>query len=302
MLEPQLGMGMDQLVETSMMAERLGFGYMFRSDHLLPTDDRRGIDSPECWTSLGAIAQATGELKFGPMVSPIGFRNPAMLAKMACTLHSLSLGRLQLGVGAGWYEPEYRAYGYRFPTFAQRLGEFREALDIIIALVRKGSADFDGKYFSAHTDCLPRPAGEMNIIIGAKSRPLVRLAASLADEWNIFVAPREDYLKLKESFDGASDGRKVRVSETGPFLIGRNNEDLQNSARMQAKKRGAGLSSDEIIRRLKEENSPCGTVEGFVEHLRAKLDVGIEKFYFQALVPENREMLELLSDTLRAGV
>src|ERR1700746_3135026 len=111
MLEPQLGMAMNEFIDNVKMTERLGFGYLFRSDHLLPTDDRRGIDSPECWASLGAIAASTHKIRFGPMVSPVGFRNPALLAKMACTLHSFSGGRLQLSAGAGWYEPEFRAHG-----------------------------------------------------------------------------------------------------------------------------------------------------------------------------------------------
>src|SRR5215472_15751261 len=115
MLEPQLGMSMDQLVGAAKTAEDLGFGYLFRSDHILPTNDSHGIDSPECWTSLGAVAVATKRIKFGPMVTPIGFRNPALLAKMACTLHSYSQGRLQMAVGAGWYEAEYLAHGFPFP-------------------------------------------------------------------------------------------------------------------------------------------------------------------------------------------
>src|SRR5216683_5666120 len=75
MLEPQLGMSMGQLLGSARLAEELGFGYFFRSDHILPTDDRRGLDSPECWTSLGAVSAATSKIKFGPLVSPIGFRN-----------------------------------------------------------------------------------------------------------------------------------------------------------------------------------------------------------------------------------
>jgi Luciferase-like monooxygenase len=129
MLEPQLGMGADQVVKTAELAEGLGFGYFFRSDHLLPTDGRRGVDSPECWTTLGAVAARTTKVKFGPLVTPLGFRNPALLAKMASTLHSYSRGRLQLAVGAGWYEPEYRAHGYPFPPFRERLAQLRSKSD-----------------------------------------------------------------------------------------------------------------------------------------------------------------------------
>ncbi|HZW84388.1 MAG TPA: LLM class flavin-dependent oxidoreductase [Nitrososphaerales archaeon] len=302
MLEPQLGMTMSQLVESAKLAEDLGFGYVYRSDHLLPTDNRRGIDSPECWTSLGAISAATSRIKYGPMVTPIGFRNPALLAKMACTLHSYSEGRLQLAVGAGWYEPEYKAHGYPFPDYDGRVGQFSEALDVMIAMIRIGRADFDGRYFSAHTDCLPRPHGEVNLIIGAKSPGLVKMAAQRADEWNIFVAPQDDYLKLKEAFDGALGGRKVEVSETGPFMVGKSDADLESSARQQAKKVGQEISPQDLLKRVKRRNSPCGTVDSFTEQLRAKVDGGVQKYYFQTLVPENTAMLELLADVLKSGV
>ena len=302
MLEPQLGMEMSDLVASARLAEQLGFGFLFRSDHLLPTDDRRGIASPECWTSLGAIAASTGRLKFGPMVSPVGFRNPALLAKMACTLHSFSSGRLQLAVGAGWYEAEYMAFGYPFPKFSQRLGEFTEALDIVASLVREGRADYDGKFFSAHTDCLPRPHGKMNVIVGAKAPSLVRLAGRLADEWNAFVSPKEDMERMMKGFRSSSEGRAVKVSETSPYLIGRNASELDANAALQARKLGSSSSPRETVARLKKRNAPCGTVDDFVAQVRSKRDLGITSMYFQTLVPENTDMTVLLRDTLREKV
>ena len=302
MLEPQLGMSMKEMMDAVKKAEELGFGYLFRSDHLLPTDNRRGIDSVECWTSLGSVAAATTRIKFGPMVSPIGFRNPALLAKMACTLHSYSEGRLQLAVGAGWYESEYKAYGYPFPEFKERLMQFEEALDVMEGMVREGRADFDGKYFTVHSDCLPRPHGKMHLIIGAKSRPIVRLAAQRADEWNLFVLPKEEYLGLRRVFDSAADGRSVEVSETGPFLIGRTQSDLERYAGLMTKKHGMDRSPLEELKLMKARGSPTGTVDEFVADLRMKADSGIEKYYFQALVPENTEMQELLADTLKSGM
>ncbi len=303
MLEPQLGLTMDTIVQTAKLAEELGFGYLFRSDHLLPTAALRGkVDSPECWTSLGAIAASTSRIKFGPMVSPIGFRNPALLAKMACTVHSYSKGRLQLSVGAGWYEAEYLAHGYRFPLFRERVAQFSEALDILVAMVRDGNVDYDGKYFSAHTDCLPRPDGDVHLIIGAKSPSLVRIAAKRSDEWNIFVAQDDEYLKLRQAFEGASDGKRPEISETGPFLIGRDQSELESSAKLQAKKMAPELSPSEMIARIKARNSPVGTVEQFVEKMQEKIEGGVQKYYFQTLTPENTGMTELLADTLRRGV
>ena len=128
MLEPQLGMGVSELLEMARTTERLGFGYLFRSDHLADTGGRRGRESSECWVTLAAVAARTKSIRFGPLVSPMGFRNPAVLASMAWTLHSLSPGRLRLGVGAGWYEKEYLSYGIPFPPFNVRDEQLGEAL------------------------------------------------------------------------------------------------------------------------------------------------------------------------------
>jgi len=293
---------MAQLVDTAKRAEELGFGYLFRSDHILPTDDRRGIDSPECWTSLGVIAAATRRIRFGPMVTPVGFRNPALLAKMACTVHSFSGGRLQLAIGAGWYEAEYRAHGYEFPDFKTRVGEFKEAVEIISAMIRSGRVDYDGEHYSAHTDCLPRPSGRMHLIIGGRTKPVVRLAGRFADEWNFFRMAKDEITQLRPVLDGASDGRKVELTEMGPYLIAKNKEKLEEYARLQGAKLGEDPGPTDILARLRARDAPCGTVEEFLVKVAEKEDSGVKRIYFQTLVPENVEMIELLADSLRSGV
>jgi alkanesulfonate monooxygenase SsuD/methylene tetrahydromethanopterin reductase-like flavin-dependent oxidoreductase (luciferase family) len=299
MLEPQLGMSMDQLVGVARQAEELGFGYLLRSDHILPTNDRRGLDSPECWTSLGSIAASTSRIKFGPLVSPIGFRNPALLAKMACTLHSFSRGRLLLGVGAGWYEAEYRSHGFAFPDFRTRVAQFREALEILTALLNEGRADYDGTHFSAHTDCLPRPHGHMHLIVGGRTKPVVRLAAKYADEWNFFRMSRADVTGLKSVLESAAGSRKVEITEMGPYMLARNQEGLDKYAKLQAAKLGQDLPPKELLARLRARDAPCGTVEEFADQLAVKAAAGVRRVYFQTLVPENTEMTELLADTLK---
>jgi len=302
MLEPQLGMSMSQLVGAARRAEELGFGYLFRSDHLLPTNDKRGMDSPECWTSLGAVAASTSRIRFGPMVTPIGFRNPALLAKMACTLHSFSHGRLQLAVGAGWYEAEYRALGYPFPDFKTRVAQFRDALEIISMLVRGGRADYDGKHFSAHTDCLPKPDGHMHLIIGGRTRPVIRLAGKFADEWNFFRMSAGEMEALNRVLVEAAAGRQVEVTEMGPYMIARTQENLEEFAKLQAAKLGLSLTPKEVLARLKARDAPCGTVDEVAGQLAARSASGVRRIYFQTLVPENTAMTELLVDTIKAGI
>lgn len=144
MVEPQEGMTIDELLDVASFAEKKGFGYFFRSDHLLPTSRKKGLDSPECWVTLGAIAARTRRIRFGPMVSPVGFRNPSLLARMAQTVDAMSRGRLCLGVGAGWYEDEYKAHGIEFPDLETRKRQFTEALEIIRPLTQVGRVDFRG--------------------------------------------------------------------------------------------------------------------------------------------------------------
>jgi len=299
MVEPQLGMRMDELEDMAKKAEELGFGYFFRSDHILPTDERRGIDSPECWTSLGVLAASTSRIKFGPLVSPIGFRNPALLAKMACTVHSTSRGRLQLGVGAGWYEAEYKAHGFPFPDFRTRVAQFAEALEIIHAMVNNGRVDYEGTYFSAHTDCLPRPQGHMHMVIGGRTKPVVRLAARFADEWNTFRSSSSDLGVLKTLLTECSGGRSVDVTEMGPYLIAKSQSKLEEYAALQASALGQRISPREVIARMEARGAPCGTVEVFVDQLRSMADSGFNRVYFQTLVPKNIDMVELLADTLK---
>jgi alkanesulfonate monooxygenase SsuD/methylene tetrahydromethanopterin reductase-like flavin-dependent oxidoreductase (luciferase family) len=302
MLEPQLGMSMDQLVGAAKHAEDLGFGFFFRSDHLLPTNDKRGMASPECWTSLGAIAASTKRISFGPLVSPVGFRNPALLARMASTVHSFSHGRLRLAVGAGWYEAEYKAHGIPFPDFRGRLSEFKEALQIVCSMLEKGRVDFDGSHFSAHTDCFPRPDGHVHLVIGGATRPVVRLAGRFADEWNFLHLTRAQVADLTRVLEDSSSGRKVEVTEMTPYMVARSREELESYAKRQAAKLGQDISPSELLDRLRARGAPCGTVDDFVDQLRAKAEAGVRRLYFQTLVPENTDMTELLADTLGSGV
>jgi len=301
MLEPQLGMSMPQLIATARQAEDLGFGCLLRSDHLLPTDNRRGVDSPECWTSLGAVAASTTRLRFGPLVTPVGFRNPALLAKMACTLHAFSGGRLQLGLGAGWYEPEYAAHGYGFPPFGVRKAQFEEALSIILPMVREGRVDFDGKHYSAHTDCFPRPAGHVHVVIGGRTKSIVRAAARLADEWNTTVSPPEAVTESAALIERLAAGRKVEFSEMSPFLLGRSQSELESNARFQLSKLGQTATPEELLKRFKARGAPCGSPDELAAAIARKLEAGIQKFYFQTLAPENTAMVELLADTLKSN-
>lgn len=163
-------------------AEAAGLDSVWVYDHLLFRFDGETTGIHECWTILAAIAEATSRVDLGTIVMCTGFRNPALLAKMAATLDHVSGGRLILGIGCGWHDPEYDAFGY--PT-DHKVGRFEEALTVIRDLIRTGRADLDGRWVSA-TDAvlLPPARPDLPILIAAKRPRMLELTARHADAWN----------------------------------------------------------------------------------------------------------------------
>jgi alkanesulfonate monooxygenase SsuD/methylene tetrahydromethanopterin reductase-like flavin-dependent oxidoreductase (luciferase family) len=167
-------------------AEESGFDSIWLYDHLLYRPE--GVPTIgiwECWTMLSALAEATRRIELGTLVLCNSFRNPAILAKMATTLDEVSQGRFILGLGAGWNQPEYEAFGL---PFDHRVDRFEEALKIICPLVREGRVDFEGKYYQANnceiTPRGPSPKGPL-ILVGAEGPRMLRLTAQYADLWNM---------------------------------------------------------------------------------------------------------------------
>ena len=169
----------------ALRAEDLGFDSIWYGDHLLyrrPGDDRaRG--PWEAWTTLAGLAAVTSRITLGPLVAATAFHAPAMLAKQAATVDEISGGRLVLGLGAGWNETEFAAFGF---PFDHRIGRFAEAFTIIRTLLREGVIDFEGEFFTAR-DCelVPRPRpGGPPLLIGSTGPRMLELTAPHVDAWN----------------------------------------------------------------------------------------------------------------------
>jgi alkanesulfonate monooxygenase SsuD/methylene tetrahydromethanopterin reductase-like flavin-dependent oxidoreductase (luciferase family) len=297
MLEPQEGMGLRELLDIARSVEKIGYGYLFRSDHLLPTSRRQNLDSPECWVTLGAIAAITKTLKFGPMVSPIGFRNPALLARMAGTVDSISSGRLRLGVGAGWYEDEYLAHGFEFPSLKVRKEQFHEALQIIRPLTQVGKVDFEGKYFSAHLKGLPSLGRKIHMIIGGKTPSIARETVAYADEWNFVGAPPTEFERIKKSIK--ANKRRIEISKMGQFIIAEDKRGLKARVRADMRRQGVSKDEDVYMHELLSRGCAVATTGDFAEGVNKLRDKGVEKIYFQTWDTKDWEQIHLLATVLK---
>ncbi len=170
------------------LGEQVGFDSVWLGDHLLYRDEAHGARGPwEAWTTLAGIAASTSRIAIGPLVACSSFHNPAMLAKLAATVDEISGGRLILGLGAGWNETEYRAYGF---PFDRRVARFAEAFTIIRSLLRDGKVDFAGEFYSAR-DCelVPRPRpGGPPLMVGSIGERMLELTMPYVDSWNAWYS------------------------------------------------------------------------------------------------------------------
>jgi len=192
-------------------AEEAGFDGLYVGDHLLYRDDGRPERGPwEAWTLLAALAAVTERVDLGPLVACAGFHPPAVLAKMAATLTELSGGRFVLGLGAGWNEDEFRAFGV---PFDRRVSRFAEALAIIDGLLRGDRVTLEGEFHAVHDAVLLPPARHRTrLMIGSNGPRMLRIALPHADAWNTWY---EDYGNTAEGFFALNETISAAARDAG---------------------------------------------------------------------------------------
>lgn len=196
-----------ELLDMTRAIEDLGYDSVWVGEHLLYRWPDRPARGPwEAWTLMAAIAARTSRIEFGPLVACTNFHNPALLAKQAATIDEISGGRFILGLGAGWNETEFRAFGF---PFDHRIDRFEEAFAIIRGLLQDGAIDFDGTYYQAR-DCelLPRPRpGGPPLMIGSKGPRMLRMTLPHVQSWNVWFADTDNapagVPALREQVDAA---------------------------------------------------------------------------------------------------
>jgi F420-dependent oxidoreductase-like protein len=179
----------ETMTRVAQEAEALGFRSVWLYDHFHTVPVPSQEVTFECWTSTAALARDTTRVRVGQIVTCNSYRNPALLAKMASTVDVLSHGRLDLGIGAGWYEHEYRAYGYPYPETAERLQRLREAVQIILAMWTQEEASFEGNYYQVK-GAINQPKGVQQphiplLIGGGGEKVTLRLVAQFGDACNV---------------------------------------------------------------------------------------------------------------------
>jgi probable F420-dependent oxidoreductase len=272
----------DSIRTIAQQAEKDGFDSIWLYDHLLyryPGEPTRGIW--ECWTMLAALAEATQRVEIGTLVTCNSFRNPAILAKMATGVDEVSHGRLILGFGAGWNEPEYQAFGL---PFDHRVDRFEEALQIIKPLLREGHVDFAGQYFQAR-NCEIVPRGPRlegpPLMVGGFGQRMLKLTAQYADLWNTC------YMGKPETM-----ARPVSKIESACRKVGRDPKTLGVTALICL------WFSDLQTKKPSWCDSPLtGTSREIAEAIRGYEELGVRHIMFHC-IPYGPEALQRLAEAL----
>ena len=306
MLEGQEGVSWELWRRLMAKVEALGFESLWRSDHFMSLEDS-SRDAIETWVALTLTAAETTRLRFGPLVCPMTFRHPSLLARMAASVDTLSGGRLVLGLGAGWNEHEHRAFGIPFPPLPERIDLLEEGIEVILRLLGDGPARFDGRYYQIEgSNPFPKPIQQPRIplLIGTTGAGrMLRVVARYADEWDApgitsSAAYRAKRVRLETYCrDINRDPGEIRRCVSTAYLIGHDAPALRRrAAAMQRLIPSLGLldpiAVPEVLRR---DGWIVGTPSQIVARLRALADEGVERVIFQHNDPADFEALELIA-------
>lgn len=291
--EPQQGATYDTLLAAARATETAGFSAFFRSDHYLKMGDVTGLPGPtDAWTTLAGLARETEQIRLGTLVTAATFRLPGPLAIAVAQVDQMSGGRIDVGIGTGWYDDEHTAYGIPFPPLAERFEILEEQLEILTGLwgTPEGETfDFSGTHFQlSDSPALPKPVqpvGPPVIIGGGGQKKTPRLAARFASEFNLPFVPKDFFVAQTDRVRDACraidrDPTELSYSAALVVCVG---EDEAEIARRAAT---IGREVDEL-----RENGVCGTPSEAVARLQEWADAGAERVYLQVLDVEDLDQV-----------
>jgi probable F420-dependent oxidoreductase len=308
-IENHLGVTYNGVRKIALEAEKSGFDGLFICDHLMGRNEET-FRQPclDSWVTLGALAQATKKITLGTLVSAVGFRYPSLLAKMGATLDHVSGGRLMLTVGAGWHEPEYKAYGIPFPQVGERMVQLREAVQIIRSMWTQDRPTFDGKSFKIDGAwCYPRPVSPKIWVGGGGERTLLHIVANLADGWNAVGLSVDEYARKLEILRMFCEtaGRKLNTIERsyyGSCLVGSTENEFRESFnRHYGQYRKSEESMETFVERMRSTRPLIGTATEVAEKMKAFQELGVSYFILYFPDKEGLSLLRRFVDLVMPG-
>jgi F420-dependent oxidoreductase-like protein len=295
--EPQQGADYSRLLAVARATENLGFDAFFRSDHYLKMGEVSGLPGPtDAWVTLAGLARETSRIRLGTLMTPVTFRLPGPLAISVAQVDHMSGGRVELGLGAGWFAEEHAAYGIPFPGVGERFDRFEEQLAIITGLwaTPEGKTfSFEGSYYSVtDSPALPKPVQRPRppILIGGQGpRRTPRLAAKFADEYNVgFTGAARTgalYGRVREACEAAGrEPGSLVYSAAQVVCCGRDDAEVARRAAAIGQD-AAGLRADGL----------AGTPAEVVDSIGRFADVGTSRMYLQILDLHDLDHLELIA-------
>ena len=296
--EPQQGASYATLLAAAQATEAAGFDAFFRSDHWLVMGDGDGLPGPtDAWTTLAGIARETDRVRLGTLVNSATFRLPGPLAITVSQVDEMSDGRVELGLGAGWYLGEHTAYGIPFPDLGERFEILEEQLAIITGLwaTPEGqSFSHTGRHYEvADSPALPKPTQRPRppvIVGGGGPRRTPRLAATYADEFNLPFRSQEDFVAQVGRVKGACEqqGRdpdELTYSIALVACVGSNDAEVA--------RRAASIGGE--VEELKT-NGLCGTADEVLTRMAEWRDVGAQRIYLQVLDLDDLEHISFMGE------
>ncbi len=309
MIEGQEGVTWDEWVALARAAEVGGFDALFRSDHYggLLGDEARG--ATDAWAVVSALAAVTSSIRLGTLVSPVTFRHPSLLARMVATADTISGGRVELGMGAGWNEREHAAYGFPFPDLPTRYELLEEQVEIVVRSWTEEAVSFTGRHYQLDTaPALPKPVQTPpTLLLGGQANPRgAALAARFATEYNVVGSHVAELPARRARLDQACealgrDPSSLRWSLMAGVVVGGDDAEVA--------RRGAAL-----MERLGEPGDPAvflsaradrwiaGTVEQALDRLGTLASMGLHRVMLQHLVHDDLDMVQLVAEELLPAV
>ncbi|HEU5206777.1 MAG TPA: TIGR03560 family F420-dependent LLM class oxidoreductase [Gaiellaceae bacterium] len=301
MIEGQEGVTWDDWVRLARLTEDEGLEGLFRSDHYTAII-RPDADALDAWATLAGLATLTGRIRLGTMVSPATFRHPSVLARMAVTVDHISHGRVDVGMGSGWYEREHEAHGFPFLDSRQRFALFAEQVEIVVRSWTEERFDHDGPaYRLRDQQALPRPVQEPHppLVLGGSVKPrFAALAARYASEVNTLGAPDDELRERKAALDRACadvgrDPATLGFSVMTACFVGETRSDVLDRVARFLAVRGGDTDAAALIAE-RSDRWLVGTVDEVAERIEGLRALGVTRVLLQHLNHDDDAMIGLL--------